>query len=192
MTTHDSEKRVEELLSEVGKRQAAELEQVQRLPLPEAGQGEAALRERIRREAGGKRPDGHGSPRLWMAAVAAAAALFVYFLVRPDETSADRPEDGVLLGNRVEIVAPVGAVPEFGSFRWNCDREGDVWYIVRVRSIDDAFPPRKSGSLTEMTWTPPEEWVDEWKGRIRWTVEVYAGSLEFMVDSADATAWLSP
>jgi hypothetical protein len=166
-------------------------------PAPAEGAAERALREHVRASA----PRGRGtlsrSPRFerWAVPLIAVAAgwvlAFTLWSLRDEPERAD-PR----LGAELELLAPVGAVQDFGEFRWTAAGPEAGWYRIVVQPLDAAGrasgAPGESERVLETSWRPSAEERERWGERIRWTLEVYrATGAADLVDSKSASAELS-
>ena len=134
---------------------------------------EGAPRERAGAPAGPRRP-----PWLAGALTALAAAAGVLFFLRPladQGAGGDAPEEPRLLGGVEESgltpLEPLGAVDEYGPFRWSVDpslaREVG-YYVVLVRGPEGEEQELGKSRTTE--WDPGPL-IRELPDRVEWFVE---------------------
>ena len=170
-----------------GAEERAALAAVRALPPLPAGRAEAALRERL--ESATPRARVRSRRGLVLAALAAAALIAVLLWPRAGGGS----EPPVKLGTRLELVAPLGTVPDFASFRWQPAADA-AWYRVEIESLDPAAGGARSQSerLYEPHYEPGPEERTRWGRNIRWTVVAYrATGANDILDSRSGSARLS-
>jgi hypothetical protein len=110
------------------------------------------------------------------------------------------PSDRQLLGPAVgnsglSCSAPVGAVADFGEFRWQSEQSlrTSQAYLVSVYSVSADGTPGAlldQERVRDMHWSAPAERTALWPDRIRWTVTLVEEGFER--GSASASAERSP
>ena len=141
-------------------------------------------------------------PLLVLAPLAAAALALLVFrgvLFGPgdapgpgDGPRVDEPGIGLPLGESIRLIAPIGEVESYGTFRWEADLPPGGWYTLQIwaeRRAPDKRALIEKTDLAESTWTPSAEELESLPGRIEVQVRVHeaGGTVE---DSDRAEVWL--
>lgn len=119
------------------------------------------------------RPRRRWAPLLWPAVAGAAAVLALVWVLSRDTTApGSGPDDGVLLGESLELVAPILPHSDFGTFSWRADLPAGTTYRIEIRAVDAARTLlHEERGLEGTTWQPTSEQLTAWPNEIRWEVE---------------------
>jgi len=113
------------------------------------------------------------APMLWPALAGAAAVIALVLLLSRDSTGPDpRPDDGILLGESLELLAPILPNSEFGTFSWRADLPPGTTYRIEIRAVDAEHTLlHEAQGLADTTWQPTSEQLSAWPNEIRWEVQ---------------------
>ncbi len=134
-----------------------------------------------------------GRERWWLAAAACAAVALIWFALARNPR-APAAEDGILLGSRLVLRSPLGAVAGLERFEWSYDLDPGGWFVVLVRdprAESSQGELSRSALLFEPRWEPPSEQSARWPDEILWEVRAYDGTGRWQA-SAQAGASRSP
>jgi hypothetical protein len=120
-----------------------------------------------------------GRPRLtllsriqpWLLAAACIlAATAAVMFVRND--SAPLAEDRVFLGGGIELIAPIGEVPDFAEFRFTAQRPRGASFEIVVHDAEGR-ELRRSPPLQDTTYRPDPAWLAGLPATIEWEVRMF-------------------
>lgn len=175
---------VEARMRRLGERVRAKLEQEGGGLVEE--RTERALEDSIRRALAEEQRRAAQKRAAWIALGAAAALVaWLAFLQLPRQPA--RPE--VPLGPpRIELLRPIGDVPDFTEFEWRVD-ELPPGAEVRLRLFDAANPdtPIREIERDEPRWIPTDDERSRLPDDLHWQI-VILDSLGDVFDSRDARA----
>ncbi len=121
---------------------------------------------------------------LLMSGLAAAAVGVVWIATRPEEQPDPRLGPAGL-----RVLAPLGAVAQWGEFRWDARVPTGGGFAVEVLDEHGALIGGVE-RIEATSWRPPPEQSASWPARIRVRVRVLGAANE-RIDAAEIEAWLS-
>ena len=141
-----------------------------------ASDEELMLRAWRDRLGGSSSARGWRSPRPWLVAVVAAAALVALVRLTGVWRSSPEPSPPVIMGGAegFTLVAPKETNADFSVFRWEYDAPSGTTYHVLVWSADaeGRLLGQSDEWLSGKEWRPDPDSYPSWPDRIRWDVIV--------------------
>jgi hypothetical protein len=110
----------------------------------------------------------------FVAATLAAGILLYLGIAELRGRQRSHVPDTPLGGNEIRLLAPVGLVDAWGTFRWSGARPADGWFVVRVFDADaaEAEPRIVSDRIRGYEWTPAPDELGTLRN-LRWELQVF-------------------